>query len=403
MTVTIEKGKASGRISAPPSKSLAHRLLICAGLSEGESIIQNVPFCHDVKATLDCLSAFGVKIEKIGDNKLKIKGADFRKNAPSEPLFCRESGSTMRFFLPLALLSGNEVTLMGEPSLMRRPMQVYEDICREKGLLYTSDGDRITVKGRLPSGNYSVKGNISSQFISGLLFALPISDGNSTVTIEPPIESRPYIDITLSVLHMFGIEADFSPVNTIKIKGGQRYKPANVCVEGDCSGAAFLGALNVIGGNVKVDGLSDDTLQGDSVYPRYFEMLEKSAEVIDISDCPDLAPILFALAAAKHGGTFTGTSRLKIKESDRAAAMAEELRKFGISASVGNDFVTICPTEFHAPREILCGHGDHRIVMALSVLLTLTGGSITDGDAVGKSFPDFFKVLSELGIEVSYD
>lgn len=401
MTVYIKKGKASGQVSAPPSKSLAHRLLICAGLSEGESIVHGVTDCDDVAATIDCLSSFGVKLERISENSLKVRGVDFTKNSPDSPLFCRESGSTLRFFLPLALLSGKNVMLEGAPSLMRRPMQVYEDICREQGLLYTSDGKSIVVRGKLPSGNYTVVGNVSSQFISGLLFALPLADGESTITITPPVESRPYIDLTLSALHLFGIEADWSAERTILIKGGQHYTPKEVTVEGDYSGAAFLDALNVLGGNVKVNGLEKGTLQGDSIYPRYFEMLSKGSPAIHIGGCPDLGPVMFALAAAKFGGVFSGTARLKIKESDRAAAMAEELRKFGVSVTVEHDSVVIYPTEFHAPTVPLCGHGDHRIVMSLAVLLTLTGGSITGAEAARKSFPAFFTKLSNLGIEVS--
>lgn len=400
MTVTIKPGKASGTVYAPHSKSLAHRLLICAGLCEGESTVHGITDCEDVSATLDCLSAFGASFERTDPDTLKITGCDIRKTAPAGALYCRESGSTLRFLLPPALLSGKTAMFRGAPSLLRRPMQVYEDLCREKKLLYVQDGDSIVVRGKLEAGNYTLVGNISSQFISGLLFALPLTEGDSTINIIPPIESRSYIDLTLSALHLFGIKADWSGERTISIPGSQHYVPCEATVEGDYSGAAFLDALNVLGGDVKVKGLCEGSLQGDSVYPRYFDMLGKGSPAIHIGNCPDLGPIMFALAAAKFGGVFSGTARLRIKESDRAAAMADELRKFGVSVSVSEDSVVIYPGKFHKPETPLFGHGDHRIVMSLAVLLTLTGGEIEGAEAVRKSFPDFFEKLSSLGIGV---
>ena len=171
-------------------------------------------------------------------------------------------------------------------------------------------------------------------------------------------------------------------------------------VEGDYSNAAFFAALNALGGNVTIDGLKKDSKQGDRAYQRYFELLCKGMPSVNISDCPDLGPVLFAVAAAKNGGVFTGTARLRIKESDRGAAMAEELQKFGVAVTVNEDSIVIYPKEFHAPKGILNGHNDHRIVMALSTILTLCGGSIAEAQAVNKSFPDYFKRLSQVGIEV---
>lgn len=401
MKVTIEKSKAKGTVTAPPSKSLAHRLLICAGMSEGESIVHGISESEDVSATLDCLAAFGAEYERIGDgDTIKIKGVDFTKAAPKSELACRESGSTLRFFIPPALLSGHTVMFRGSETLMKRPMEVYKKLCEDKKLLFVQDGNSIVARGKLTSGNYTVVGNISSQFISGLLFALPLCEGDSTISITPPIESRSYIDLTLSALNTFGVDAHWKDEHIISIKGSQRYRASNATVEGDYSNAAFLDALTLLGGDVKTEGLMPCSLQGDSVYPRYFEMISKGSPSIHIGDCPDLGPVMFALAAAKHGGVFSGTRRLKIKESDRANAMAQELRKFGVSVKVNDDSVVIYPSDFHKPTEPLCGHNDHRIVMSMAILLTLTGGEIEGAEAVSKSFPDFFQKISALGIGV---
>ncbi len=399
MRVTVKPGKASGVISAPPSKSMAHRLLICAGLSEGESIIHGISECEDVLATIDCLKAFGVSCVRDGDTVL-VKGRNFAECEPTHTLFCRESGSTLRFFLPLCLLCGKEVSLGGAPYLLQRPMSVYEEMCREKGMTYKKDTDTITVKGPLPSGEYSVVGNISSQFISGLLFALPLVKGNSTIKITPPIESRSYIELTLSALSEFGVEVSWTDENTLFIRGDQCYLPRETTVEGDYSNAAFLDALNLLGGSVSVCGLNEKSIQGDAVYKEHFRLLSSGTPTIHIGDCPDLGPILFAMAAAKNGGTFKGTKRLRIKESDRAQTMAEELRKFGAEVSVYEDTVVVAPTRFYAPATALNGHNDHRIVMALTLLLTLTGGCIDGAEAVAKSFPDFFEFLRSLGLVI---
>ena len=399
MIVNIEKGRAKGCVSAPPSKSMAHRLLICAALSSGESVIHGMSDCEDVRATLDCLSALGVPFEQNGDT-VKIKGIDAREMSASAPLSCRESGSTLRFLVPLCMISGNNTMLTGAPQLMKRPMNVYETLAKEKGLTFSQDERSVIVKGPLKSGEYKVAGNVSSQFISGLLFALPLVKGDSTINIIPPVESRSYIELTLFALREFGVDVTWKDDYTLFIKGGQTYKATETTVEGDYSGAAFFEAMNSLGSEIKIEGLREDSLQGDKVYSRYFEMLSKGTPTIHIGNCPDLGPVLFAVSAAKNGGIFTGTARLKIKESDRAAAMAEELKKFGVSVTIHDDAVVVYPLDFHKPTENLCGHNDHRLVMSLAVLLTLTGGTIEGAEAISKSFPTFFEDIKSLGIEV---
>ncbi len=400
MKIQINKGFASGTLKAPPSKSVAHRLLIAAAMAEGESIVRSVSSCEDVMATLDSLRALGIECTKHGCDVI-VHGKSPRDMNPTSPLYVRESGSTLRFMIPIALSTDKTTTFYASKSLMQRPMTVYENLAREKGLTYINDGNSITVKGKLSGGEYVVPGNVSSQFISGLLFALPSADTDSYIKILPPIESRSYIGLTVSALKSFGIRVEFSDDNTIFIPKNQVYSPCDITVEGDWSGAAFPDALNLFSGKVNITGLNENTLQGDSIYKKYYDMLSRGVPTIHIGDCPDLGPIMFAIAAAKNGGIFTGTKRLKIKESDRAAAMAEELKKFGTSVSVYEDTVVIYPADFHAPCDKLSGHNDHRIVMSLAILLTLTGGIIDGAEAVTKSYPTFFEDLKNLGIEVT--
>ena len=397
MNIRIFPSVAKGCVSAPPSKSMAHRLLICAALAKGESRIAGVSMCEDVSATLDCLSALGAEY-KIHNDVVIMKGIDFTKSVGTR-LPCRESGSTMRFMLPLCLLSGNQNTLTGELSLLRRPMILYQTLCREHGLCFEQNEQAIVVEGPLTAGEYTLPGNVSSQFISGMLFALTQTAGNSILHILPPFESRSYVLLTLQALTAFGANVTWLDENTLRICGGKSITAQSISVEGDYSGAAFLSAFTYLGGEVEVQGLNPASLQGDRVYFDHFASLTKGFATISLCDCPDLAPILFALAAAKFGGRFTDTRRLAIKESNRSEAMATELRKFGTTVEVLENEVIITPTDLHVPTEPLSGHNDHRIVMSLAVLATLTGGIITGAEAVAKSFPDFFERIAEIGIK----
>ena len=398
MNVRIYPSRAHGSVGAPPSKSMAHRLLICAALAKGESRIEGVSNCEDVQATLDSLKSLGAEC-KIDNNIVIVKGIDFH-NRSTAVLPCRESGSTMRFMLPLCLLSGEKYTLVGAPSLLRRPMTPYQNICKEQDLFFEQTESGITVAGQLKATEYTLPGDISSQFISGMLFALTQVAGESVLHILPPFESRSYVLLTLQALALFGADVEWLDENTLRIVGGKTMRAQNLTVEGDYSGAAFLSALNVFGSDVSVTGLNPESLQGDRVYFEHFASLKSGFATISLANCPDLAPILFALAAAGQGARFTDTKRLKIKESDRAEAMATELRKFGATVDVYENEVLITPTDFHTPQEPLSGHNDHRIVMSLAVLATLTGGTIEGAEAVAKSFPDFFEQIASLGIQL---
>ena len=398
MNIRIHASRAHGSVNAPPSKSMAHRALICAALAKGESRIAGISDCEDVSATLDCLRALGAEC-KIQNDTVIVRGVDLTQSKGTA-LHCRESGSTMRFMLPLCLLSGNSNTLIGAPSLLRRPMTPYQALCQAHGFYFAQSEKEIIVKGPITAGKYTLPGNISSQFISGMLFALTQVAGDSILQISPPFESRSYVLLTLQMLALFGADIEWLDDLTLRVHGGKPMKAQEHTVEGDYSNAAFLSALDLLGGEVSVGGLNPASLQGDRVYLEHFQALREGFATISLADCPDLAPILFALAAAGEGGHFTDTRRLAIKESDRAEVMAQELRKFGTTVKVNENDVTVTPTAFHAPTEPLLGHNDHRIVMSLSVLATLTGGTIQGAEAVAKSFPDFFERISSLGIKI---
>ena len=395
MRAVITPSRAHGSVSAPPSKSMAHRYLICAALSHGRSVIDNVAFSKDIKATISCINALGAHCTADG-GKITVDGiAEPNRGAV---LDCGECGSTLRFFVPICASFGGEYSFTGSTTLLARPMSVYEQIFRERGIAYSNDGEFIRINGTLSGGDFVMDGGISSQFVSGMLFSLPTAQSDSTIELIPPVESRPYIDLTTDALRTFGIEVEESG-NSFAVKGGQRYRACNVTVEGDYSNAAFLDAFNYVDGDVTVLGLGESR-QGDRVYKELFEKLARGGcDMIDISDCPDLGPVLFALAAI-YGGSFCGTRRLRIKESDRCAAMAAELAKLGARCEIGEDTMEVCKTALRAPAEPIDSHNDHRIAMAMSILLSKVGGEIDNAGAVAKSMPDFFEKIKQLGIGV---
>lgn len=401
-SVSINKSIATGSVKAPPSKSMSHRLLICAGLSKGKSVIKNIAYSMDVLATLDCLSELGAKITR-NDDFVEIEGVDLTDINRSVTLNCRESGSTLRFFIPLLLFSKEISNLTGSKYLFTRPLDIYEKICEAEGLLFKQVDNSLSVAGVLNGGSFNIPGNVSSQFISGLLFALPLANTDSTIHIIPPVESRPYIDMTIAALKTFGVVAEFTDENTLFIKGNQFYTATNTDVEGDYSNAAFLDAFGIIGGNVEVLGLNENSLQGDKIYKEYFKLLKKSRPTIDVSSCPDLAPILITLATIFNGADFIGTKRLAIKESNRGKVMAAELKKFGADIHVFENKIIVNKSELHHPESMLYGHNDHRIVMSLSVISSIFGGEILGYNAVKKSYPDFFNVINDLGIKILFN
>ena len=400
MRAIIRPGTARGTVAAPPSKSMAHRLLICAALAEGESLVRGVDPSEDILATADCLTALGASLVRKG-SAVRVRGCDPRK-APPAVLRCRESGSTLRFMIPLCLLSGSAMRLEGSETLLSRPLSVYENLCREHGFTLRRENGGLLVQGRLAPGEYAVPGSISSQFITGLLFALPLLPGDSRIRLIPPVESLSYLSLTLQALNDAGISVSWENEYTLSVPGKAAYRAQDTEVEGDYSNAAFFEALNCAGGAVTVTGLRADSLQGDRVYQEYFPRLAAGPAEPDLADCPDLAPVLFAAAALCRGAVFTGTRRLRFKESDRGAAMAQEMAKFGVNLVLEENRITVPAAALRTPSEPLDSHNDHRIAMALSLLCTRTGGEIQGAEAVRKSFPDYWDKLRSLGIEIAF-
>ena len=398
--VRIEKSYANGIVMAPPSKSYAHRLLIASFLSDADSVVRNVHLSADIKATINCIKAFNKEVV-FNDNTIELKKKDALLN---DELFfdCLESGSTLRFFIPIACLYPGKKIFKGSERLVSRGISVYEDIFKKQGISLVKNKDSFMIDGKLKSGDFYVDANVSSQFISGLLFALPLLEGDSYIYLNTEIESRNYIDITLDVLKKSGIDISFRN-NVFYIKGNQRYNLLESVVEGDYSNSAFLDAYNYFNGYVLVNGLNEFSYQGDKVYLSLMEKLNKGYCEIDLKDCIDLGPILFCFSALKYGAKFINTKRLKIKESDRVSDLAEELNKFGVEViDFGNEII-INNKDIHAPNKCLDGKNDHRIVMALTLMLSVYGGYIDGVDAVKKSYPNFFEEIKRIGIDVNYE
>lgn len=403
MKVNIEKGAANGTAYAPASKSMIHRAIICSALcKDGISFINNVSFSDDVMATVSAVSNMGATVV-IEEEALRVKGVGGSDFDTDKTIFCRESGSTLRFIIPILLLCKEEVTFTGQGRLLSRPLSVYRDICREQNLLFKINGDYLKLKGPLKSGIFTIPADISSQFVSGLLFALPLLNGDSEIRLIGTIESKPYIDMTIDMLNRFGINVFWKEKNLIFIKGRQKYRSSDIVIEGDYSNASFLDAFNYLGSNVKILGLANKSLQGDKIYKKYFELLESGKHEMSLAQCPDLGPILMVLSAFKNGAVFTDTKRLRIKESDRALSMAEELRKIGVDVKISENSIEVYKSAIHRPKEVIDSHNDHRIAMSMAIALTKTGGSITNCQTVRKSFPNFFKVLNDLGINMGFE
>ena len=407
MKVKINKSNANGSINAQPSKSYAHRLLIASCLSKEESVIKNVVLSNDILATINCIKALGKEVVITGETVKTViikNDVNFNLQEKDEIIFdCLESGSTLRFFIPIALLLNKKVIFKGTKKLISRGIQVYEEICEKQNIEVIKGEETITFIGKLKSDCYNVVGDISSQFISGLLFALPLLEEDSCINITTNLESKNYIDITIDVLKQAGITIEVKDEKTYYIVGNQQYNNLDLIVEGDYSNSAFLDSLNYLDGNVIINGLNKDSYQGDKKYLQLFSKLNEGYYECDIKNCIDLGPILFAFASLKHGGCFIGVNRLRIKESDRIKDIKEELEKFNIEVIEEENKVIINNKNISKPKDILYGKNDHRIVMSLSIMLSVFGGEIEGIEAVNKSYPNFFNDLKNLGVEVEYE
>ena len=416
MRVRIQKSALGGTVTAPPSKSMAHRALICAALAKGESTVTNVAFSQDIAATVRALRAFGAQIEQSG-GEVTVRGGALR--APSAPVDCGESGSTLRFLIPLAALLGEPVVFTGHGRLLQRPQTVYERLFASCGVSFEHTPQAIRVCGRLAPGRYRVAGDVSSQFITGLLLALSLLDGPSELAVTGAFESASYAALTASSMADFGV-----PVRregqTFFLAGGAGYRPREYRVEGDWSQAAFFAVLGAAVGGVGVAGLRADSLQGDRAILAILRRagariacedgvyrFEKSAlrgGEIDLADCPDLGPVLMALGLLCAGEThIIHARRLRLKESDRIGAMEQEIRRMGGCIASGEDDVTVAGGALHGAA--LQAHGDHRVAMAMAVAALASGAEATiDGaEAVEKSYGDFWRDLRALGAEVTQD
>ena len=409
----------SGNITIPPSKSLAHRAIICACLAPGRSVISNIDYSVDIRATIEGMRHLGASIKEDKDT-LFIDGIEtFQYDG--DVVNCHESGSTLRFFLPLFSLTGKRATFSGSKRLIERPQNVYEMLFQEQGIDFVRTYPNIIIDGRLQPGELTLKGNVSSQFITGLLFALPLLEADSKIHIEPPFESRSYVDLTIQMLKRFQIIVEYEDAYTLAIKGNQQYQPTDVLVEGDYSQLVFWASLGVLNHSVETHGLDLHSLQGDKKTIDIFQSMNAGIKVlddgyqfcpgtlngtvIDLNDCPDLGPMLFALATQANGKTtFQNAGRLRIKESDRIEAMETELKKLGCSISSTFGTVTITGPVKLQGNVTLHGHNDHRIVMALSILATIADEPITidDAQAISKSYPGFFKDLASCGIFIEF-
>ena len=422
MLVTISPpARIGGTVSAPPSKSMAHRAVLCSALAKGTSHIENLEFSKDISATLAAAGQLCARVES-GPADVLVEGLGHFRPVFS-PVDCCESGSTLRFLIPLASLTGQSITFVGRGRLMERPQSVYETLYREQNLHFEQANGQLTVAGSLRSGEYTLAGNVSSQFISGLLFALPLLAGDSTLHLIPPVESRSYIEMTRAAQAAFGVTSHWLDDTTLCIPGGQQYHPRDYIVEGDYSQAAFLAVLGAVKGGITLTGLAAETLQGDAAildilrrcgakFTRteaglVFEQAPLHGVDIDLADCPDLGPVLMVLGLLCEGTTvIRNAERLRIKESDRIAAMEAELRACGgvLSSEGGTITVQGCKPRLHAPEAPLSGHNDHRVVMSLTVLALAADIplAINEAEAVQKSWPHFFDALKPLGVEVHY-
>ena len=400
MNVTLQCNNLSGTIKAPPSKSYAHRYLIASMLAETPCTISNVNLSEDILATINALKELGSKVEIIDNKVIVSKILNFKNDNPI--IDCKESGSTLRFIIPIALVLYNKIIIKGSSRLLERGINSYLDIFSNNNIDVINHNDFIEIKGKFTQKEYNISGSESSQYITGLLFALPLLPFDSVINIIPPITSKSYINITFDVLDKFHIQYE-KKENSIFVKGNQKYVAYNSYIEGDYSNSAFLEAFNYLNNHIKVLNLKDDSVQGDKKYREYFKNLFVENCRIDLENNIDLGPILFVFASLFHGGTFINTKRLTIKESNRVIAMQNELAKLNICMEVNDNDVVIYSNIIKQPSEPLKTYNDHRIAMALSLFSSLFEIKLLNAECVKKSYPNYFKDLESVGAKIIYE
>lgn len=406
MTITITPGPLVGTVTPPPSKSQAHRLILCAALAQGESLVSHVDLSQDILATLRCSEALGASWSLAGET-LRLAGCGdpgpFLHGGRPLPRFsCGESGSTLRFFIPVALAIAGGGIFTGQGRLLQRPLGPYLDLLAEKGISCHLDPDCLSLRGRLQPGTYRLPGNVSSQFFTGLLYGLSLMDGPSVLESTTALESAAYVDMTIQAMSRFGVSVSADGPGRFSIPGGQAYTARELAVEADWSQAAFWYAAKGVGNDVSVTGMAEDSLQGDRVILDYGRrLMESEADVVlDMSGCPDLLPPLAAWAALRPGTTVLGNAgRLRMKESDRLQSVTAVLRALGADVREEPDQLVVRGREILAGgAEVNC-FGDHRIAMMAAVAATRCRESIVlqGAECVAKSYPGFWEDYCMLG------
>jgi len=390
MDLTLYPGKLRGNVRAIPSKSQAHRMLICAAFSDGPTELDCPQTNEDIEATARCLNALGAHIHRTAGGYRVTPVADISESAV---LDCGESGSTLRFLLPVACALGVNAVFQMHGRLPNRPLSpLWEELERNGCTLTRPTGQTIQTSGKLLPGNFTISGNVSSQFISGLLFATALLDGDSTITITGSLESKPYIEMTQLALSAFGINT-----NNFQIKGSFPFRtPGQLTVEGDWSNAAFFLAAKALGNSITVTNLSQNSPQGDRAVAELLLYLT-TAPTISAADIPDLVPILAVAFGACHGATFTDIARLRLKESDRVASVCSMLNQLGAHAEATENILSVSPGNYHSCT--IDAAGDHRIAMAAAIAATVADGPVTvlGAECVSKSYPTFWQEYQQLG------
>ena len=402
MNVTIRPALLRGGITPPPSKSQAHRAIMAAALAGGVSVLSNVARSQDIQATLDCMAALGAAAEPVEQDGVRIRGmGTVSPCREQKPCFdCGESGSTLRFLIPVALAVAGGGSFTGRGRLMERPQQPYFDIFEEKGIFYERKDGVLTVAGRLEPGSFKLPGNVSSQFITGLLYALPLLEGDSEIVLTTPLESEGYVDMTLETLGRFGIKVQRQS-DRFYIPGGQSYQSRDMNVESDWSQAAFWYAAAALGSRVDIQGMNTMSRQGDRVVAEHYLQLTRPGDVeLDVSQCPDLVPALAAMAAVRQGTThIVNAARLRIKESDRLSAVADVLGRMGADVAERAEGLAIVGKTTLVGGVSVDSHNDHRIAMMAAVAATRCAQpvAVMDAGCVAKSYPNFWEDYEALG------
>ena len=402
MNVTITPKPLEGTITPPPSKSQAHRALLAAALSGGVSLLSGLAQSQDIAATLSCLRALGTGVEEAGPGALRIHGLgrSIPQAGPFPVFDCGESGSTLRFLIPVALVAAGGGRFTGRGRLLERPQGPYFALFEEKGVSYERTGDFLTVQGRLTPGTYALPGDVSSQFVTGLLYALPLLEGDSELVLTTPLESRGYVDMTLDVLRKFGIRVE-ETASGFRVPGNQAFQARDLTIEADWSQAAFWYAANFLDGEIDIQGLDHSSAQGDRRIALDYWTLARPGEVeLDVSQCPDLVPPRAAIAAGRSGVTrLTHAARLRMKESDRLTAVADVLTALGAEVTEGPDSLTLTGRDTLPGGAVVDSHNDHRIAMmaAVAALACEAPVTVTGAECVAKSYPNFWEDDEKLG------